>query len=49
MDKTDKIITGAPMSLLGQVPVQNEFSVWFSDHNGRLIQVSLGSGNLTVS
>lgn len=49
MDKSEKINRGAPMSLLNQVSVQNQFSVWFCDQNGKLVEVSLGCGNLTVS
>jgi hypothetical protein len=49
MDKSEKISRGAPMSLLRQVSEQNEFSVWFCDQYGKLVEVSLGCGNLTVS
>ncbi len=49
MDKLDKISTALPTSLLRQVSVQNQFSVWFSDQNNKLVKVNLSSGNLTVS
>ncbi len=49
MDKSDKMSIGAPLSLLGKVSVQSEFSVWFCDQNSRLVKIDLFSGNLTVS
>ena len=49
MDHPDKISHLAPMSLLNQVSVQNEYSVWFCDQNNNLIKIYLFSGNLTVS
>lgn len=38
-----------PTSLLIRLPVQNQFSVWFSDDMNRLLKVDLSSGNLSVS
>jgi hypothetical protein len=49
MDHPDKISHPAPMSLLNQVSVQNDYSVWFCDQNNNLIKIDLFSGNLTVS
>ena len=49
MDPSNKTLISAPMSLLNQVSVQNQYSVWFCDQNNNLIKVDLFSGNLTVS
>lgn len=49
MDSSQKKLISAPMSLLNQVSVQNQYSVWFCDQNNNLIKVDLFSGNLTVS
>lgn len=49
MDKTDKMPTMAPLSLLKKVSVENEFSVWFHNQNNQLLRVDISSRNLTVS
>jgi hypothetical protein len=49
MDHLDKISHPVPTSLLNQVSVLNEYSVWFIDQKNNLIKIDLFSGNLTVS